>query len=45
MITVAAELKNRPCSKGIATFLGFNETNVPEIEKPSLLQRDCDGWH
>ena len=35
-------LKNRPCSKGIATFGIFGAMRMAFIEKPSLLQRDCD---
>ena len=35
-------LKNRPCSKGIATRPPISRTANTLIEKPSLLQRDCD---
>ncbi|SAM69793.1 hypothetical protein CHUV0807_2103 [Cardiobacterium hominis] len=37
-------MKNRPCSKGIATLPIFLYIHLPKIEKPSLLQRDCDNF-
>ena len=37
-------LKNRPCSKGIATSHSVCCVIFFAIEKPSLLQRDCDRF-
>ena len=36
-------MKNRPCSKGIATLGCIEHLPLGLIEKPSLLQRDCDS--